>query len=113
MDTWHETVHPVHRDELFGQGVRHAVLLSPAAWNTADDFARLGDAPKHPGQLLTHNAPPVGAHADLQGWMSEDGWRPFDRVDLGHQSAVHQPGLVKDLISTCGRVRVCSILGAE
>jgi hypothetical protein len=92
-------VHAVDGDEFFGQGIGGAVLLDSATWDAADDFARLGDAAEHLGELLADDAPPVGTHSDFQGGMREDGWRPFDCVDLGHESAVYQAGFVKDLVS--------------
>lgn len=92
-------MHAVHRDELLGQRVRDALVVDARAWNSRNGFTGLRDAPNRFGELLTDDSPPICVHTDLKGRMSQDCRRPLDRVDLGHQSAVHDACLVEDLVS--------------
>lgn len=94
-----EGVHAVDGDELFGEGVRSAEVVDARARDAADGFAGLGDATEHFGKGFADNSPPVCVHANFQGGMSKDGWRPFDSVDFGHESAVDEPGFVEDLVT--------------
>ena len=91
-------MHPINRNKLLRHGIWDAVLVRARARDTRDDLARLGDTADHLGESLTGQTPPVRLHADLQGWVREDGRSPLDRVDLGHQGAVDQPGCVEDFV---------------
>lgn len=92
-------MHAVHGDELLGQRVRDALVVDARAWDSGDGFTRPGDTSNHFGEFLTDDSPPICVHADLKGRVSQNCRRPLDRVDLGHQSAVHDACLVEDLVS--------------
>ena len=69
-------------------------MVGLGAGNSADELALA-----QPAEELVHafggQSPPVGTKGDLEGGMTEDGGRPLDRVDLGQQGGVDQPGSVE------------------
>src|SRR5215813_6703528 len=90
-------MHPVDRHELFSHGVRCAVMVGVRAGD-APQHVPLAAASKEVMQALSYEAPPVGAHAGLHGWMGQDGRCPFKRVDLGDEGSVHQPRRLEELL---------------
>jgi hypothetical protein len=105
-------MHPIHAHKLLCQRVRNRMMIYSRAWDPTDRFAGFGDSTDGFGQFLAGYAPPVGAHTDLQGRVREDGGRPFDGMDFGHEGAVYEAGLVEDLIAEDVSVRRV-VVGAE
>ena len=120
----HQRVHAVDRDELLGEGVRHAVVVrvgraddtgqgmvdGRAAGLAAVDAEDAQDEGVGAGQVLLQHArlflilvavragaqqaPPVGVHGTLGDRVGDHRRGPFHGVDLGHQRGVDQACVV-------------------
>src|SRR5215470_7150136 len=87
----HESMHPIDGNEFFGQGKRRAELICFRTGNARQDVA-FAKASQSFGDVLSCNAPPSTFHRELDCWMPQNGGSPFDRVDLGKNRSVDQPG---------------------
>ena len=53
---------------------------------------------EHVLRVLAGEAGPVDVHASHDDWIRDDRTRPLERVDLGHQRGVDQPGFAEELL---------------
>lgn len=96
--TWDQRMQAVNGDKFFSEGVGDVVLVDSRAGNAADIFT-LRNMPEKLVELLSKEAPPVCVQGYVDCWVVKNRGSPFDGVDLGHQSTVHDSRRVKQLIT--------------
>ena len=91
-----ERMHPVHGDELFGERVRSGVVIVFGSDDAAENFVVVQERQDFL-QFIAGQAVPVRVHRDLGHRVRQDGRRPLDGVDLGHERRVDELGFAVQL----------------